>query len=270
VSRLPAAAFAVLVAATVAAFFITQHLKVSTPLIAGFPRPVPAAINPVAGVRCYDPAVGKTLNYRKMMISFYLLHASDDVDVWVVDSADRIVATLARGRFMPGGNHPIRTVFRWDGRTSDGALAPDGTYYVRVRLRHQGRTVTISDNSGPIPFRVLTTAPRPTITRVAPKVVSASQMAPIRIDYLGNETRSATVLIYRLEASRPRLVKSFVTPWHRHSAVWDGLIHRQPATPGRYLIGLKVTDLACNTGHFPARLDPPGPGASASEITVLP
>ena len=39
-SRLPTGAFAVLVAATIAAFFITQHLKVTTPLIQGFPRPI--------------------------------------------------------------------------------------------------------------------------------------------------------------------------------------------------------------------------------------
>jgi hypothetical protein len=270
VRRLPVAAFATLVAATVAAFFITQHLKVSTPLIAGFPRPVPAAINPVAGIRCYDPAVGKRLNYRMMTISFYLLHASDDVDVWVVDQADRTVATLARGRFMPGGRHPVRTVFKWNGHEADGALAPDGTYYVRVRLIHQGRTVTISDNSGPIPFRVLTRAPRPEITRIAPQVVSASKIAPVRIDFVGNETRSATVLIYKLGGSRPRLVKSFVTPWHGHSAVWNGLIDHRPASPGKYLIGLKVTDLACDTSYFPPRLDPLAPDAAAIEVTVRP
>lgn len=269
-NRLPAAAFAALVVATVAAFFITQHLKVSTPLLAGFPRPVPAAINPVGGVRCYDPAVGKTLNYRVMTISFYLLHASDDVDVWVVDSAGRVVATLAHDKFMSGGSHPVRTVFTWNGRASNGSLAGDGTYYVRVRLIHQGRTVTISDNSGPIPFRVLTRPPKPVITRVAPRVVHDSQTVPIRVDYAGNETRSATLLIYRLGGARPHLVKSFITPWHAHSAVWDGLVRRRPAPPGRYLIGMKVTDLACNTAYYPARLVPLPPGAAASEVSVLP
>ena len=45
-------AFGALVAATVAAFFITQHLKVSTPLLAGFPRPVPGVIS--VG-NCFEP-----------------------------------------------------------------------------------------------------------------------------------------------------------------------------------------------------------------------
>ncbi|MBV8430506.1 MAG: hypothetical protein JO244_05055, partial [Solirubrobacterales bacterium] len=152
-SRLPVAAFAALVVATVAAFFITQHLKVSTPLLAGFPRPVPAGINPVSGTTCYDPAVGKTLNYRQMSISFYLLNASDNVDVWVIDRQGRKVATLATDTYMPGGRHPVRSYFTWNGREDDGALAPDGQYYVRCRLLEGGRDVTSSDSSGEIPFR---------------------------------------------------------------------------------------------------------------------
>ena len=47
VTRLPTCAFAVLVAATIAAFFVTQHLKVTTPLIRGSPAPVPAVIDPL-------------------------------------------------------------------------------------------------------------------------------------------------------------------------------------------------------------------------------
>ncbi len=38
--RLPVAAFVALALATVAAFFFIQHLKVSTPLIAGDPCPI--------------------------------------------------------------------------------------------------------------------------------------------------------------------------------------------------------------------------------------
>jgi hypothetical protein len=269
VTRLPVLAFAALVVATVAAFFITQHLKVSTPLLAGFPRPVPAAINPVGGINCYDPAVGKTLNYRQMSISFYLLNQSDSVDVWVVDAHGRIVATLARGRYMAGGSHPVRKQFIWKGTTNTGALAPDGEYWVRVRLRHQARTVAISDSSGPIPFRVLTTPPRPLITLVTPKEIHASHPSRVRIDFTGNGSRLATILVYRLTRhQRPVLVKSFITG--SHTAVWDGLIRKRPASPGTYVIGLKVTDVACNTGYFPPTLHPLPAGSGAIKVTVLP
>lgn len=268
-TRLPVAAFATLVVATVAAFFITQHLKVSTPLLAGFPRPVPAGINPVSGRYCYDPAVGKTLDYRVMTISFYLLNQSDNVNVVVVDRQGRTVATLARGTFMPGGSHAKRKLFRWNGFDSDGALAPDGVYYVRVHLIRQARTVTISDTSGPIPFHVITTPPKPKITLVAPQLIHASRPAPVRIDFTGNGSRLATILIYRLGShGRPELVKSFITGGH--SAVWNGLIQKRPAPPGNYYIGLEVTDLACNTGSYPPTLFPLPPHAGAIEVTVAP
>src|SRR5581483_7175254 len=87
------AAFGALIAATIAAFFVTQHLKVSTPLIAGFPHPDPGAINPY-GARCDGE------DRSRMRISFYLLHRSDDVEVFVVDESGAIVRTLAVGRHM--------------------------------------------------------------------------------------------------------------------------------------------------------------------------
>lgn len=267
--KLPFTAFAGLVVATVAAFFITQHLKVATPLLAGFPRPVPAGINPVSGSECYDPALGKAVDYRQMTISFYLLNQSDKVDVYVVGEHEQRVATLAAGTYMSGGSHPVRRQFTWNGREADGALAPDGVYYVKVHLRRQARTVTISDAAGPIPFRVITTPPKPIVTLVTPHVIRASRPTPVRIDFTGNGSRLATVLIYRLTPPRhPVLVKSFVTGGH--SAVWNGLVNQRPASPGTYLVGLRVTDLACNTGSFPGSLTPPAPGASAIRVDVVP
>ena len=268
-SRLPLISFAGLVVATVAAFFITQHLKVATPLIAGFPRPVPAAINPVSGTRCYDPAVRKTLDSRVMSISFYLLHQSDNVDVWVVNRRGSRVATLASGVFMRGGSHPVRKQFTWNGHERNGALAPDGVYYVQVYLVHQARTVTISDNSGTIPFRIITVAPHPVVTLVAPHVIHQSRPTPVRIDFTGNGQRLATVLVYRLGPHRrPVLVKTFLTGGH--TAVWNGLIRKQPAAPGAYYVGLQVTDLACNTAVFPPTLNPLPADAAAIKVTVLP
>ncbi len=268
-TRLPLVAFAALVVATAAAFFITQHLKVATPLLAGFPRPVPAGINPVNGTYCYDPALRKQVDYRRMSISFYLLNQSDNVDVRVTDPRGAVVATLATGTFMPGGGHPVRKQFTWDGREPNGRLAPDGEYYVKVHLVHQNRTVTISDSAGPIPFRVITSAPKPLVTHLTPRQIHASRPGPVRIAFTGNGSRLATVLIYRVDwGGAPALVKSFITGGH--TAVWNGLIRKRPAAPGTYLVGLEVTDLACNTGRFPPSLSPLSPGVSAAEVTVEP
>src|SRR5437588_10523116 len=104
--RLPAVAFAALVVATVAAFFVTQHLKVTTPLIAGRPAPDPAAINPRDGATCQG------VNHRFTRVSFYLLHRSDDVAVYVVDQSGAVVRTIVSKRHMRRGV-----------RTPDGALS---------------------------------------------------------------------------------------------------------------------------------------------------
>ena len=157
--RLPLVAFLTLVVATVAAFFIAQHLKVSTPLISGVTKPDPAVVNPLNGRTCYDSVRHQRVG-PATRISFYLLHASDHVDVYVVNARGSRVATLASDRFMKAVlfPHEVATVFTWDGHDEGRLIAPDGTYYFHVHLIHQGRTVTVSDNSGPLPVSVDTRA----------------------------------------------------------------------------------------------------------------
>ena len=80
---------------------------------------------------------------------------------------------------LPGPGATFRTKHRrqfvWDGREADGRLAPDGIYYVRVSLVHQGRYVLIANQgSGKAePVTVQTKPPRLVVTGVTPKVISA-------------------------------------------------------------------------------------------------
>ena len=259
-TRLTVGAFAVLVAASIAAFFITQHLKVTTPLIQGSPRPVPGVIDPLHGVPC-----GKHDN-GSATISFYLQHRSDDVDVYLVDSGGDIVRTVATGRHMRKDVRNPDGVFHWDGRESNGRLAPDGIYHFRVALLNQGRTIDLSD----VPVKVKTVPPRPVITSVSPSVIASAGSSRVTIHYAGNEDRGGTILLYRLGLpGGPRLIKSFLTPWKGQSTVWDGTVRGQRrAPPGTYLIALEVTDAACNTGRYPARIPPPA-GTAASDIVTV-
>lgn len=242
-NRVSVAAFVALVVATIAAFFVTQHLKVTTPLIQGLPRPVPGVINPVHGVQC-----GK-YNSGSATISFYLQHRSDDVDVYVVDSNGTIVRTVASGRHMRKDVRIPDGVFHWDGRLDDGRVAPDGTYHFRVALLHQGRTIDLTD----VPVKVKTVPPSPVVVSVSPQAIpSASGSRNVTIGYAGNENRGGTILLYRTDtAGTPHLVKKFLTPWKGQTAVWDGKIGGRPAPPGAYLVGIEVTDAACNTGRSP-------------------
>jgi hypothetical protein len=259
-SKLPAVAFAALVAATVGAFFVTQHLKVTTPLLAGLPAPHPAVINPLNGSTCGG------VNHRRMVVSFYLLHRSDDVDVSIVDQSGAIIRTLASGRHMRKGVRRPDGVFVWDGRQENGSIAPDGIYYIRVALLHQGRTVTISNSAGPEPVTVKTLPPRPVVTSVSPSLIPQGS-TPVTIHYAGNEDRGVMIRIYRTDVpGKPRLANSF--RWGAHRASWDGHIHQQPAPAGTYLVGLDVTDVGCNTGHFPLVLPPPPGSTPHAGVTV--
>ncbi len=258
-TRLSIAAFAALVAASIAAFFVTQHLKVTTPLIQGAPRPVPPVINPLHGVSC-----GK-YNTGSATISFYLQHRSDDVIVSVVDDADdAVVRTVADGRHMRKDVRTPDGVFHWDGRLSDGTVAPDGTYYFRVTLIHQNRTIDLTD----VPVKVKTVAPDPVVRSVAPSVIAPGTHVTIR--YTGNQNRGGTILLYRLGLpGGPRLIKDFLTPWKGQTAIWDGTVNgQQPAPPGTYLLALEVSDAACNTGRYPAHI-PASAGPAATDVVTV-
>ncbi|MEO6859440.1 MAG: FlgD immunoglobulin-like domain containing protein [Solirubrobacteraceae bacterium] len=261
-SRLPVAAFVALAVATIAAFFVTQHLKVATPLLAGTPAPHPAAINPVDGQVCDG------VDHRRMFVSFYLLNRSDDVDVYVENAGGTLVDTLASGVHMVGGNHPMRRGFTWNGRTSSGVVAPDGIYYIRVILVSQDRSVLISNNAGPEPVTVQTIPPRPRVTRVSPTLVPQAAGSGVQISYSGTDGQAPRVLIFRTDLpGGPRLVKTFAGR-HGSTSTWDGTIGGHPAPQGTYLIGLKVTDKACNTGRFPVELPPPAGTTAGAGVTV--
>ena len=77
------------------------------------------------------------------------------------------------------------------------------------------------------------------------------------------------MLIYRTDLpGAPTLVKSFpARPAGR--TTWDGTVAGgAPAPQGTYLVGLRVTDRACNTGSFPAVLPPVAGTTAHAGVTV--
>jgi hypothetical protein len=270
VRRLPVAAFVALVIATVGAFFVTQHLKVTTPLIAGSPTPHPATINPVNGKTCLlrnHLGVRVPVSYKQMQISFYLLHRADDVDVHVVDQNGNIVDTLASGRHMSINR---RSLFTWGGRTSKGTTAPDGTYNIRVSLIHQGRTLLLAKGSANVTVTVERQAPALRVTDVRPALIPATGAVGATATFTGADHRRPRVLIYRTDLpGGPVLVKSFNATTKQGRTLWNGTVTGgAPARQGTYLVGLRLTDAACNTARFPAHL-PPVPGSTShAGVTV--
>jgi len=255
VSRVPVAAFVALVAATVGAFFVVQHLKVSTPLVAGRPAPVPSTINPVSGGACpvrNGKGVLTEVSFRRAKVSFYLINRADDVDVYIVDQGGEIVRTL------PGSGRYLRTFerreFVWNGREDDGRVAPDGAYDIQVFLVDQARTLLIRNSvSGAIePITVDTVGPHPVITSVSPAALTASSPSSVTIRYSGTDGLRPQILIYRIGPAGPRRVKSYAATSRAGTSVWDGTIGGQPASPGTYVVAVALTNKACTTGKSPA------------------
>ena len=103
---------------------------------------------------------------------------------------------------------------------------------------------------------------------ITPRVLPAPHGALVR--FTGNEGREVAVQLYRVDLPGPaRLVDTFRAIGDGRVR-WDGRLGARPAPAGTYLVGLTVTDRACNTGRFPAALPPPPAVAAAAEVTVLP
>jgi hypothetical protein len=273
-------AFAALVLATIAAFFVTQHLKVSTPLYNGDPIPFPGTSNPVSGRVCTTTSPSRKtvrVSFKTMRVSFYLQHEPEDVSVYVTDSDEEIVATLASNRYMRVGVRNPDGDFSWNGREdphSSGPFAPDGTYYLEIVLQHAGRTYWLTGPHQAI--HILTSSPQPVVTSVRPSGLTSSSgppvisppQTPVEISFKRASYRSAFIQIYRTDLpGKPRMVYSFQVNPRLGRARWTGLIHGAAPPAGTYLIAMFATDRACNAGVYPAQLPPPA-GTTRTGVSV--
>ena len=138
-----------LLAATAAAFAVTERLKLEK--------------SPITGTRVdkvFSPVCECARDIAE--ISFRL-RGGQVVTVDMLDSKGRPVRTLVRNKRERAG----RVTYVWDGRDDAGRVVREGVYRPRVRLRRHGRTIVL-----PNPIRVDTTAPKITLTRVFPRVFS--------------------------------------------------------------------------------------------------
>ncbi len=267
--RLPALAFCAIVAATVFGFFLTDILKTAPPLVVGYPQPIPAAFNPVSGRVCISKT-GQPLNYRRTSLPLKLFHTGT-VAVYVIDNAGDTVANISLGRYLQRFQP---AVFFWKGFENGGTIAPDGTYFFKLLLVQQGRSIDLSQ----YPITVMTHDPRAPTTAVAlmgaatggaaQAVSSGGSGSPgspaltpptgsVTIDLrggTGGPYRRVWIDVYRTDLpAGPRLVYRFrVNPTH-DSTTWNGTLkHGVPAPAGTYLLGTTVQDLACNPARYPA------------------
>ena len=247
-SRLPLVAFGALVVATVGAFFVTQHIKVKTPLFTGVHR-YPATISPRHGGVC------GTVDHRVATITFYLQHRSDDVSVYVIDQGGNFVRTLATGVHMRGGAR-IRCASTSSGTAAsdNGKVVPDGTYHYRIALIGQGRTI----DETALPITVKDAVPHPVVTNVSPAVVAPG--APVTISYTDYH-RSGTVQIYQNRSAGLVAASAGQGDRHQVEAHVDRLGREDPRAPRacRDVSG-RVCDDRCGVQHRPVPIEAPAAG----------
>jgi hypothetical protein len=239
VTRIVAGAFAALVVATFAAFFVAQRLKSTPPL--------------VQEVKVF-PFLSPNQDGRFERATFrFELKRRDVVDVAMVDVDGDVVRTVVEDRSLRA-REPLR--LRWDGRDDEGRRVPDGTYRARVVLRRQGRTVVLQrnialDTTPPAP-RVLSVGPQRD-SRPAPELLPRRDGAPATIRFAAPGVRPS-VEIWRTDVPRPRLVEGLridgeLTEQAIGRTTWDGTRDGRRVGPGTYVAVVRSRDKAGNIGQ---------------------
>ncbi len=253
-TRLAQIAFAVLVVATLAAFFVTQRLKQT-----------PRLVQTLSVTEVFSPHVA----FRKAGIRIRLKR-TDDATVSLLDEEGDVVRRLTRNRPMRAGV-PVQLL--WNGRDAAGTVVPDGRYRVRVGLRRQGRSVTLLDE-----ITVDGTPPRPLVRVRRPEGARGPLIFPLP----GNrpvrfEVTNATVVgtpvfrVYRTDLPRPKAVTRLAAAPEATTGEWRGpIVGARRPPPGTYAIVAQVRDRAGNVGSsypFGARPRPDDP-AGGPGVTV--
>jgi hypothetical protein len=232
--------FLLLVAATAGAFFVTQRLKRSTPVVKRLELPLYVSPNG---------------DGRKDVVRLaFFLPKRDRVTVAMVDSGGDEVRRLADDRLLRRGRHE----FKWNGRDNAGHVAPDGEYPLRVIVREEGRATTTRRG-----IRVLTKPPKPRLLSVTPARAAPGARTPVTVRFTGPSSPPAQISVYRTDVRPAKLVRRFAAPRGEHTATWSGTDDAaKPVPPGTYAFGVTVQNKGLVAGSAPRKL-PPASGTAS-------
>jgi hypothetical protein len=244
VTYAPRIAFALLVCATFAAFFVAQELKSTPPLV-----------QDLTATAFFSP--NRDGRFDRARASF-VLKRTDDVTVTVIDHNGDVVRRLRDNRRLRARQR-MRLV--WDGTDGAGHVVPDGVYRFRVALRRQNRSVTLPRNirKDTRPPTVVVTSIGPLRDKVPrPELFPNAEGEPLRVSFRGGGHHKQ-VLVYRTDVrparavfDKPVALRDDATRWE-----WDGTVDGRRVSPGTYLVVVRARDQAGNVGSSVAL--PPRP-----------
>ena len=243
-TRAAGVVFALLVAATIGAFFLAQRVKSTPATVTRF------SVTPF----CSPNGDGRFDGCR----AAFLLKEADDVTVSVVGADGDVVDEVINDRSIPAYRN-VRVL--WRGTSDEGGRAPDGAYRFRVTLRNEGRSITL-----PRAFDLDTKAPRPVVTSIGPvstpvpkaELYPNRQHKPLEINVRTPSTRVPTrVLVYRTDPRpSPEPVADLGELRRSGTVTWDGTRNGNKVQPGTYVVALATRDRAGNVGTTPVKLPP--------------
>jgi hypothetical protein len=249
------AVFALLVVATIAAFFATQQLKSEFPLVIRF----------AAKPKQFSPNADR---YRDATEVGFDLSEPARVTFSIMDGEGNEVRRLADDRELAGD---AKHRFRWNGRGDDGLPVPDGVYRMRVLRRDEGRVIDSSKR-----IRIDRQPPRARLVSATPGVV-APGASGVTLRYDGPVNQAPEFRVFRTDdAPKPHVVRRF--RGDGRSGVWavdvaTGPDATGPAPDGDYAFTVSVRDKAGNLAVAPSEIPSaatarPGTGVSVRSFTL--
>lgn len=216
----PLALVVALLAATTAAFIVSEGLKLEA-----------SPITRTHVTKSFAPACDCAKHEAKIQ---FTLRRRDTLTVVILDQDDRVVRTLLTAGPVPKG----RQRFTWDGTDARGRIVSEGPYLPRVRLQRERRSITL-----PNPITVDTTPPALRVLSVTPRVFSPDGDG--RSDRLSVRYRQS-------ERGHPFLLVGNTVRVRSHAGMttgkldWYGLRHHRPVRAGTYRLTLLTRDIAGN------------------------